>query len=39
VARLGKEKVVQETATIQAILNGSYDDSWIDKVLEQKGYK
>ena len=37
VARLGKEKVAQETATLKSIKDGSYNDSWIDGVLKQKG--
>ena len=37
VARMGSAKVEQERTTIQSIKNGSYDDSWIDKVLNQKG--
>jgi regulator of RNase E activity RraA len=35
--QLSKEKLRQEEVTIQAIMNGSYDESWIDKILEQKG--
>jgi len=33
---LGKEKQQQEETTIASILNGTYDDSWVDKVLKQK---
>jgi regulator of RNase E activity RraA len=33
---LGKEKQQQEETTIAAILNGSYDDSWVDRVLKEK---
>jgi regulator of RNase E activity RraA len=35
--QLSKEKLRQEELTVQAIMNGSYDESWIDKILEQKG--
>jgi regulator of RNase E activity RraA len=35
--RLGKEKQLSEEKTITAILNGSYDDSWVDKTLRAKG--
>jgi regulator of RNase E activity RraA len=35
--RLGKEKQLSEEKTIAAILNGSYDDSWVDKTLRAKG--
>jgi regulator of RNase E activity RraA len=35
--RLGKEKQTQEENMITAILNGQYDDSWIDKTLKEKG--
>jgi regulator of RNase E activity RraA len=34
---LSKEKLRQEEKTIESILNGTYDDSWVDKVLKQKG--
>jgi regulator of RNase E activity RraA len=34
--RLGKEKQIQEEKTIASILDGSYDDSWVDKVLKEK---
>jgi len=37
VAQLGKEKVAQEVATLKSIKEGSYNDSWIDGVLKQKG--
>ncbi len=36
-ARLGKEKEVVERKTIQSILDGKYDDAWIDATLKQKG--
>ena len=35
--RLGKEKQTQEENMISAILNGQYDDSWVDKTLKEKG--
>ena len=35
--RLGKEKQLSEENTIAAILNGSYDGSWVDKTLRAKG--
>ena len=35
--RLGKEKQTQEENMITAILNGQYDDSWVDKTLKEKG--
>ena len=34
---LGKEKLRQEEQTIESILNGTYDHSWVDKILKQKG--
>lgn len=37
IAKLGKEKVAQEQATLKAIQDGTYNDSWIDAVLKQKG--
>ena len=37
VARLGLAKAAQERVTIQSIKNGSYDDSWVDTMLGQKG--
>ncbi len=36
-ARLGKEKELTERKTIQSILNGKYDDAWVDATLKQKG--
>jgi regulator of RNase E activity RraA len=36
-AKLGKEKEATERKTIQSILDGKYDDSWIDITLKQKG--
>lgn len=36
-ARLGKEKEAVERKTIQSILDGQYDDAWIDATLKQKG--
>lgn len=36
-ARLGKEKEQTERKTIQSILDGKYDDAWIDSALKQKG--
>lgn len=36
-ARLAQEKVAQERATIQSILDGRYDDAWVDQMLKQKG--
>jgi regulator of RNase E activity RraA len=36
-ARLGKEKEAVERKTIQSILDGQYDDAWIDVALKQKG--
>jgi regulator of RNase E activity RraA len=36
-ARLGKEKEATERKTIQSILDGKYDDAWIDIALKQKG--
>lgn len=37
IAKLGKEKVAQEQATLKSIQDGTYNDSWIDGVLKQKG--
>lgn len=37
IAKLGKEKVAQEQATLKSIQDGTYNDSWIDAVLKQKG--
>jgi regulator of RNase E activity RraA len=34
-ARLGKEKEAVELKTIQSILNGQYDDSWVDIALKK----
>jgi regulator of RNase E activity RraA len=36
-ARLGKEKEITERKTIQSIIDGKYDDSWVDATLKQKG--
>jgi regulator of RNase E activity RraA len=36
-ARLGKEKEATERKTIQSIIDGKYDDSWVDAALKQKG--
>jgi regulator of RNase E activity RraA len=36
-ARLGKEKELIERKTIQSILDGKYDDAWVDATLKQKG--
>ena len=36
-ARLGKEKELIERKTIQSILDGKYDDAWVDIALKQKG--
>ena len=36
-ARLGREKELTERKTIQSILDGKYDDAWIDVTLKQKG--
>ena len=36
-ARLGKEKELTERKTIQSILDGKYDDAWVDIALKQKG--
>lgn len=36
-ARLGKEKELKERKTIQSILDGQYDDAWIDISLKQNG--
>jgi regulator of RNase E activity RraA len=37
IAKLGKEKVAQEQATLKSIQQRTYNDSWIDIVLKQKG--
>ena len=34
-ARMGKEKEAVELQTIQSILDGKYDDSWVDVALEK----
>lgn len=36
-ARLGREKVALEKATIASILAGRYDDAWVEQTLRQKG--
>lgn len=36
-AKLGKEKELTERKSIQSILEGSYDASWVDATLKQKG--
>ncbi len=36
-AKLGKEKEATERKTIQSILDGNYDDAWVDATLKQKG--
>lgn len=36
-ARLGREKELTERRTIQSILDGKYDDAWVDVALKQKG--
>jgi len=36
-AKLGREKESTERKTIQSILDGKYDDSWVDISLKQKG--
>ena len=36
-ARLGKEKESAERKTIQSILDGQYNDAWVDVALSQKG--
>ncbi len=36
-AKLGKEKEITERKTIQSILDGKYDDAWVDATLKQKG--
>lgn len=36
-AKLGKEKESTERKTIQSILDGAYDDAWVDATLKQKG--
>jgi regulator of RNase E activity RraA len=35
--KLGKEKAMAERKTIQSILDGQYDATWIDTALKQKG--
>jgi hypothetical protein len=35
--KLGKAKIAQEVSTIQSILDGTYDDSWVDRTLKEKG--
>jgi hypothetical protein len=32
---LGKEKEAVELKTIQSVLNGQYDDSWVDIALKK----
>jgi len=36
-AQLGKEKETAERKTIQSILDGQYNDAWVDATLKQKG--
>ncbi len=36
-AKLGKEKETAERKTIQSILDGQYNDAWVDAALKQKG--
>ena len=36
-AKLGKEKETAECKTIQSILDGQYNDAWVDATLKQKG--
>jgi hypothetical protein len=36
-AKLGKEKEGIERKTIKSILDGRYDDAWVDATLKQKG--
>ena len=36
-AKLGKEKEATERKTIQSILDGQYNDAWVDATLKQKG--
>ena len=36
-AKLGKEKEATEHKTIQSILDGQYNDAWVDATLKQKG--
>ena len=36
-AKLGKEKETAERKTIQSILDGQYNDAWVDATLKQKG--
>jgi len=36
-AKLGKEKEATERKTIQSILDGQYNDAWVDTTLKQKG--
>jgi regulator of RNase E activity RraA len=35
--KLGKEKETAERKTIQSILDGQYNDAWVDATLKQKG--
>ena len=37
IARMAAEKVAQERAAIESILNGSYSAPWVDEKLRQKG--
>jgi regulator of RNase E activity RraA len=37
IARLSKEKVAHEQATIAEILNGTYSSAWVDAALKAKG--
>ena len=36
-AKLGKEKETAERKTIQSIVDGQYNDAWVDATLKQKG--
>jgi regulator of RNase E activity RraA len=36
-SKLGKEKETAERKTIQSILDGQYNDAWVDATLKQKG--
>jgi regulator of RNase E activity RraA len=38
VAQQAGEKIAQEQATIQSILDGSYAAPWVDQALQQKGF-
>lgn len=38
IARLSKEKVAHEQATIAEILNGTYSSAWVDATLKAKGF-